>query len=97
MSIPLAAERNLIFKRESGQEEPVVVRVFVPYRIEQGDWQCDYEIRGNSFQRTFHAIGIDSAQALTLVIGNIRADLEYDERKHKGIFYFLGEPGHEFK
>jgi hypothetical protein len=97
MNSPIAAERNLTLKHQSGEEEPVVVSLLVPHRIEQGDWQCDYKIVGGSFQRTYHAIGIDSVQALTLALASVRTDLNYLEKKHKAHFQFLGQPGHEFK
>lgn len=92
----IAIERNLTLKGKSG-EEPVVVSFFVPHRIEQDDWQCDYQIVGGSFKRTFYAVGIDSVQALTLALASAKTDLEYIQEKHDAYFYFLGEPGHEFK
>jgi hypothetical protein len=94
---PTSTERKLLLKLPSGAEEDVVVRLFVPRLIEQGDWQCDYEIQGDSVHRVLHAIGIDSVQALSLALGSVGVDLDYIERKHNAKFYFLGEPGHEFK
>jgi hypothetical protein len=92
----VAIQRDLVLKHETGEECPVVVRLFVPHQIEQGDWQCDYEIRGGPVAHERYAVGIDSAQALTLVLGGLKNELAYIERKHKGHFFFLGEPGHEF-
>ncbi|MEA9728069.1 DUF6968 family protein [Xanthomonas campestris] len=94
---PISAERHLLFKFPSGAVEDVVVRFFVPHQIEQGDWQCDYEIQGDSIHRILYAAGIDSVQALSLALNSVRAHLDYIERKHNAKFYFLGEPGHEFK
>ena len=94
---PISAERKLLLKLPSGAEEDVVVRLFVPRPIEQGDWQCDYEIQGDSIHRLFYAVGIDSVQALSLALGGVRVDLDYIERKQNAKFYFLGAPGHEFK
>lgn len=85
------------FKLPSGAVEDVVVRFFVPYPIAQGDWQCDYEIRGDSVHRILYAVGIDSVQALSLALNSVRVDLDYIERKHDAKFYFLDDPGHEFK
>ncbi|WP_372157427.1 hypothetical protein ACCP96_00190 [Xanthomonas campestris pv. fici] len=69
---PTFAERNLQFKLPSGAVEDVVVRFFVPYPIAQGDWQCDYEIRGDSVHRILYAVGIDSVQALSLALNSVR-------------------------
>jgi hypothetical protein len=91
---PIAIERCLTLKEPSRTEEQVVVSFFVPYRIEQDDWQCDYEIVGGSIQRKFYAVGIDSVQALMLALASTRTDLEYLEKKHSARFHFLGEPGH---
>ena len=92
----IAAERNLILKHESGAQDAVVVRFFVPNKIREEEWHCRYEILGGPIKHAHHTVGIDSVQALSLALGGIRAELGFFERKHTATFYFLEEPGHEF-
>jgi Domain of unknown function (DUF6968) len=93
----VAAERSLVLKYDSGSEDAVLVRFFVPEPIDEGDWECQYEIQGGPIQHTHRTVGIDSVQALSLALGGVQAELGFFERKHKATFYFLNEPGHEFK
>lgn len=93
----VAAERSLVLKRHSGSEDAVVVKFFVPEQIPQGDWQCQYEIRGGPIQHIHRTIGIDSVQALSLALAGVRTELDFFARKHSAEFFFLDEPGHEFK
>jgi hypothetical protein len=92
----VAAERNLVL-RHSGMEDTVVVRFFVPNLIPEGDWECQYEIRGGPIQHAHRTVGIDSVQALSLAMDGVVAELDFFERKHNAKFFFLDEPGHEFK
>jgi len=75
----------------------VSVTFFVPEQIEQGDWECQYEVRGGPLKKSNRTVGIDSVQALSLALGGMHAELGFYERKHNATFHFLGEPGHEFK
>lgn len=93
----VAAERRLVLKLPSGAEQAVVVRVFVPQPDTEGNWQCQYEIKGGRANRSFFAVGIDSVQALALALESVRVDLDYEERRRNARFWFLDEPGHEFK
>jgi hypothetical protein len=96
-STVVAAERNLVLKYHSGLEDAIVVRFLVPRQIPEGDWECQYEIRGGPIKHLHCTVGIDSVQALSLALCGVQGELDFFERKHNAKFFFLDEPGHEFK
>ena len=100
-SVPLGtiiATRELEFVCEGGERETVVVSIGVPVVGEDAEtWYCPYRVKGMSFEKQRHTVGIDSVQALDLALGVIGSELIYISRHRKGVFQFLGEPGHAFR
>ena len=91
------AERKLEIHRPDGNVEPVIVRIGMPFQVDgDQDYCCPYEISSEIKTKLRGVLGIDSLQALDLVLAAIRADLASLEKKEIGIFKFLGEPGHGF-
>lgn len=93
----MIVSRDLEFRYSSGEVEAVRVSIEAPVRSEEPDmWWCAYSIKGATIQKSFRLAGIDSVQALTLVLATMPAELERIAKKNQGEFWFLGEPGHLF-
>ena len=91
------AERKLEIHRFDGTVEPVTVRIGIPFQVDgEQDYCCPYEISTETKTKLRGVLGIDSIQAVELVLAAVRADLVAWERKEMGTFKFLGEPGHGF-
>ena len=89
--------RDLEFRFSTGEIESVRISIETPCPANEPDmWWCDYSISGTTINKTFRLAGIDSVQALTLVLATMPTELERIERSLQGRFWFLGELGHLF-
>lgn len=86
------ATRSLDFVRASGVAEAATVSVGEPVRPDrQGPWYCPYQIRTDSFERSFAVAGEDSMQALILTLHIIGTELKALAKQHVGVFMQYGE------
>lgn len=93
----MIVSRDLEFRFSTGEVEPVRISIEAPVPAEEpGMWWCAYSIAGTTIQKSFRLAGIDSVQALTLVLATMPAELERIAKRCQGEFWFLGEPGHLF-
>ncbi|QEY15711.1 hypothetical protein D0C16_06840 [Cellvibrio sp. KY-GH-1] len=90
----IIATRSLVFIRESGSSENVVINIGAPYEGETEGCCCPYKIISETRNKLHGAFGIDTLQALDLTMKTLNCELEYWERTFKGKFHFLGEEGH---
>lgn len=84
----VVAEREL--ERPGEGAPPAVVRIGRPYRVDEGEWACSFQVQGAGDERVLTAYGYDGVQALRLCFEMIRAELGARQREH-GLTW-LGEP-----
>ena len=90
----IIASREMEFRYEDGTTEVFFLRVGMPYEIDDGgDWICPYELGTESDRKLFGMFGIDSLQALELMMKILKVDIENWERVKKGQCFFLDEKG----
>jgi len=87
----VVATRHLEFVSSSGASEAAVVQVGEPVHPTGGPWWCPYQVKAQSFERTFAMAGEDSMQALILTLHVLSTELEALARKHHGVFKQHGE------
>jgi hypothetical protein len=84
----IVAEREILFVKESGEEQTIVVRLGKPYAVDADSWRCPYEIIGPARTRRFGMVGVDSMQALLLSTQVIESELAAWARREKGTFFW---------
>lgn len=63
----IIATRDLVFVRDGGSSENVVINIGAPYEVEnQGACCCPYLIVSDTRNKLYGMIGIDTLQALEL-------------------------------
>ncbi len=91
----IIATRDLVFIREDGSSESVILNIGVPYKTDiESECFCPYQIISKSRNKLYGMVGIDTLQALELTMKTLNCELDYCERTFKGKFHFLGEEGH---
>ena len=91
----IIATRDLVFIREDGSSESVILNIGAPYETNmESTCCCPYQIISKSRNKLKGMVGIDTLQALALTMKTLNCELEYWERTFKGKFHFLGEEGH---
>ena len=88
----VVAIRHLEFVGSTGVSEPAVVQVGEPVHPAGGPWWCPYQVKTQSFERTFAMAGEDSMQALILTLHVIATELNALAKQHGGVFMQYGEP-----
>jgi len=88
----VVAIRHLEFVGSTGVSEPAVVQVGEPVHPAGGPWWCPYQVKTQSFERTFAMAGEDSMQALILTVHVLSTELKALARQHHGVFKQHGEP-----
>jgi len=91
MSLQATASRELQFTHADGRSETVQAVILAPVEVSDHVWHCEYQITGPSFDRTSHAAGDDSMQALILAVFKLSVDLEWLGRTRGGAFTWYGD------
>jgi hypothetical protein len=82
----------VIAQRELGCGGQIAhIRIYAP-EPDQKDWRCDYEISWPSQRIRAHAMGVDSFQALQLVMRSIASDVALSDAFKAGKLAVFGEP-----
>lgn len=67
------------------------VRIFSP-EPDQQDWRCRYLIKWADFEKKFHAMGVDSLQALQLAMSILPVHIETSDDFKAGRLRYLEQP-----
>lgn len=94
------ATRILQYRDDSGVVKDVSLTVFAPRKTDQDDWECAFQFSPPPNQRTLHARGVDSIQALLACLTVARSYIEHptEDRSswrgmsHAGLPQFVEKP-----
>ena len=72
------------FVYDGGTQSKAFIQVGKPYEYYEGlDWVCPYEISTEKLEKIFGLVGIDSLQALELIMKTLSVEIEYWENTRK--------------
>jgi hypothetical protein len=79
------ARRELIFRKEDGDELVTEIQIGAPYKRGIWEWACDIEVPRIHKRAPVH--GVDSFQALILGLNVLKTILERYEKEHGTILF----------
>ena len=85
------AERTLDYFGDAGIE-PGFVRLFAPFRHDEGYWRCDYHLSWPGYEYKFYAGGEDAWQALQCAMQIIPVHIAVSDAFKTGRIGWVGQP-----
>lgn len=79
------ARRELIFRKEDGDELITEIQIGAPYKMGEWEWACDIEVPGIHNRTAVH--GVDSFQSLILGLNVLKTILERYVKGHGTILF----------
>ncbi|MFZ1526683.1 MAG: hypothetical protein WAT22_17815 [Saprospiraceae bacterium] len=82
MSETIVCQRDLVISKNGQKLKDDIIVIWQPQKLSDGEWKCDYQIRGIHEGRVYGICGVDSYQAVQEAFKMIDVHLENFRRDH---------------